>query len=81
VQDAVNYLRSGYEYAGFKVVKGRKSTGFFKSEVADGIYVVVPIRGMTSTTRAPEYWFSEKDGRITLYIRDYDMNDDEDGGM
>ena len=81
VQDAVDYLRSGSEYAGFKVVKGKKSTGFFRSEVVDGLYVVVPKHEMTSVSRAPEYRFSEKGGKLTLYIKDFDMNDDDSGGM
>lgn len=81
VEDAVYYLRGDQGYAGFKVVKGSKSTGFFRSEVIDGLYVVVPKHEMTSITRAPEYRFSEKGGKITMYIKDFDMNDDDSGGM
>ncbi len=77
VEDAVYYLRGDQEYAGFKVVKGEKSTGFFRSEVVDELYVVVPKHEMTSITRAPEYRFVEKDGKITLYITDFDMGDED----
>ena len=76
VQDAVYFLRGDQEYAGFKVVKGRKSTGFFKGEVVDGLYVVVLKHEMTSIARAPRYWFSEKGGKITLYITDIKIDDD-----
>ena len=72
VEDAIYFLSSDLGYAGFKVVKGKKSTGFFRSEVVDGLYVVVPKHWMTSITRAPEFRFSEKDGKITLYIKDYE---------
>ena len=77
VEDAVYFLRGDQDYAGFKVVKGKKSTGFFRSEVVDGLYVVVPKHEMTSVTRAPEYRFSEKGGKLTLYITDFDMGEED----
>jgi len=77
VEDAVYFLRGDQEYAGFKVVKGKKSTGFFRSEVVDGLYVVVPKHEMTSVSRAPGYRFSEKGGKLTLYITDFDMGEED----
>ena len=81
VEDAIYFLRGDQGYAGVQVVKGSKSTGFFRSEVVDGLYVVVPKHAMTSLSRAPEYRFSEKGGKITLYIKDFDRNDGDNGGM
>ena len=75
VVDAIEYLKSDQGYAGFKLVKGKKSTGFFRSEVVDGLYVVVPKHWMTSITRAPEFRFSEKNGKITLYIKDFEIRE------
>lgn len=81
VDDAISYLKGDLEYAGFRVVKGKKSTGFFRSEVVDGLYVVVPTHGMTTTTRAPDFWFAAKDGGITLYIRDFKIGESDEDGM
>ena len=69
VKDAIYYLSKHMEYRGFRFKKARKSTGFFKSEVIDGLYVAVPKYESVSDNRPPEYSFSEKNGRLTVSIR------------
>jgi hypothetical protein len=77
VEDAIYFLSGDQKNAGFRVVKGKKSTGFFRSEVVDGLYVVVPKHAITSHTRAPEFRFVEKGGKITLHITDFDMGEED----
>lgn len=81
VEDAIAFLRGDLDYAGYRVVRGTKSTGLFKSEVIDGIYVVVPKHSPLSSTRAPQFRFSEKSGTMRLYITDFDMGQDDSDGM
>lgn len=80
VEDAIAFLRSDSDYAGYWVVKGQKSTGFFRSEVVDGLYVVVPKHSLISSTRAPDFRFVDKGGTLVLYIRDFDIGNEDDGG-
>jgi hypothetical protein len=80
VDDAITFLMSDPYYVGYRVAKGKKSTGFFRSEAVDGLYVVEPRYEVMSNTRAPSYRFVEKDGTITLYITDFDRGQEDDSG-
>jgi hypothetical protein len=78
VEGAITYLMSVPYYIGYRVKKGEKSKGLFRSEVIDGLYVVEPRHEVMSNTRAPRYRFVEKDGTITLYITDFDRGREDD---
>ena len=78
VEDAIHFISGKPEYTGFKITKGRKSVGFFKTEAVDGLYVVEPKYEATGNMRAPDYRFVDKGGKIMLFITDFDMGDDDD---
>ena len=69
VKDVIYYLSRHTEYSGFKFKKARKSTGLFRSEVLDGVYVALPEYASMSDNRPPEYSFSDKDGTLTVRIK------------
>jgi hypothetical protein len=80
VEDAITFLMGDPYYVGYRVAKGKKSTGFFRSEAVDGLYIVEPRYEVNSNTRAPSYRFVDKNGTITLYITDFDRGQEDDSG-
>jgi hypothetical protein len=66
VNDAIHFLSERTDFRGFSVFKGRKSTGWFKTEVIEGIYIVEPRYEISSDSRAAKYSLSEKGGKIKL---------------
>jgi hypothetical protein len=74
INDALAFLGGHVDYEGFRIRKGRKSTGWFKTEDMEGVYVVEPRYNMSSNNEKPRYNFTEKEGKIRLYITPmYDM--------
>ncbi|MBI5674513.1 MAG: hypothetical protein HZC48_01630 [Nitrospirae bacterium] len=68
ISDAVDFLEDIPEISGFTVLKGKRSAGWFKTEVIEGVYVIKPQYEVTSEYRAPDYRFSDKGGKIIMYI-------------
>ena len=68
ISDAVDFLKGVPEMNGFAVLKGKKSAGWFKTEVIEGVYVVKPQYEVVSEYQAPDYRFSDKGGKIIMYI-------------
>ncbi len=68
VKDAIYYLSRHSDYNGFRFKKARKSTGFFKTQVVNGLYVAVPEYRLSSDHKPPEYRFSEKNGKLTVRL-------------
>lgn len=77
ISDAIDFLDRIPEINGFTVLEGKKSAGWFKTEVIEGVYVIKPLYEVTSEYLAPDYWFSDKGGKIIMYITPlYRQNDD-----
>lgn len=77
ISDAVDFLDGIPEVSGFTVLKGKKSAGWFKTEVIEGVYVIKPQYEVMSEYLAPDYNFSDKGGKIIMYITPlYRQNDD-----
>lgn len=77
ISDAVDFLDRLPEISGFTVLKGKRSAGWFKTEVIEGVYVIKPQYEVTSEYLAPDYRFSDKGGKIIMYITPlYRHNDD-----
>ena len=68
VNDAVLYLSQNPDYDRFIIRSGWKSTGWFKTENLDFVYLILP-RYNLSEIEAPEYSFFEKDGKLRVRIR------------
>ena len=68
ISDAVDFLGGIPEISGFAVLKGKRSAGWFKTEVIEGVYVVKPQYEVASEYLAPDYRFSDKGGKIIMYI-------------
>jgi hypothetical protein len=74
INDALAFLGGHIDFEGFRIRKGRKSTGWFRTEEMEGVYVVEPRYNMSSSNEKPRYNFTEKEGEIRLYITPiYDM--------
>ena len=61
------------------ILKARKSTGWFKAEIIDSAYIVLPKYSL-GEIEAPEYGFFEKEGelrvRITPIVQTHVFDDD-----
>lgn len=68
ISDAVDFLEGISEISGFAVLKAKRSAGWFKTEVIEGVYMIKPLYEVTSEYRAPDYRFVDKDGKIIMYI-------------
>lgn len=79
VNDAIFYLSQGLYYDRLIIRKAMKSTGWFKAEELDSVYLLLP-RYSVGEVEAPEYSFYEKDGklrvRIVPVVRSSTYNDD-----
>jgi len=69
VNDAIDFLSSHSEYRGFRIVRARKTTGWFRAETIDGMYIIEPQYVMPNENKAPYHNISEKDGKFTVYLR------------
>jgi hypothetical protein len=67
VNDAIFYLSQGPDYDRFTIRKARKSTGWFKAEDIDSVYVVLP-KYKHGPADAAEYSFFEKEGQLRVSI-------------
>jgi len=77
VKDAIYYLSRHADYGGFRFKKAKRSTGFIRSQVIDGLYVAIPEYMSVSDNEPPEYRFSLKDGKLTVRITPrVDMSND-----
>ncbi len=67
VNDAILYLSQNSDYYRFIIRKARKSTGLFKAEDLDSVYLLLPKydQGPADT---PEYSFFEKKGQLRVRI-------------
>ena len=68
ISNAVDFLDGIPAVSGFTVLKGKKSAGWFKTEVIEGVYVIKPQYEVMSEYLAPDYSFSDKGGKIIMYI-------------
>lgn len=68
ISDAVDFLEGVPEVSGFTVLKAKKSAGWFKTEVIEGLYVIKPQYEVTSEYLSPDFRFSDKGGKIIMYI-------------
>jgi hypothetical protein len=68
VNDAVLYLSQNPDYDRFIIRSGWKSTGWFKTEDLDSVYLILP-RYYSGEIEAPEYTFFEKEGKLKIWIR------------
>jgi len=77
VKDAIYYLSRHTEYSGFRFKKARRSTGFIRAQVIDGLYVAIPKYRSVSDNKPPEYRFSLKERKLTVRITPIvDMSND-----
>lgn len=77
ISDALDFFEGIPEISGFSVLKGKRSAGWFKTEVIEGVYVIKPLYEVTSEYQAPDFRFSDKDGKIIMYINPlYRQRDD-----
>jgi len=67
VNDAILYLSQGIYYDRLIIRKAVKSTGWFKAEDLDSVYLLLP-RYYVGEVDAPEYTFYEKDGKLRVHI-------------
>ncbi len=79
VNDAIFYLSQNPDYNRFIIRRAKKSTGWFKAEIIDSAYLVLPKYSL-GEIEAPQYYFFEKEGklrvRITPIVRTHMFNDD-----
>ncbi len=68
VNDAITYLSQNPDYDRFIMHKAKKTTGLFKSQDLDSVYVVLP-KYRQGEADTPEYSFFEKDGSLQVRIR------------
>jgi len=68
VNDAIRYLKHHPDYDRFIIRKARKSTGLFKAEILDRVFLILPKYKM-GEVEAPEYGFFEKEGQLRVKIR------------
>ena len=68
VNDAIYYLSQNPDYEWFIIRKAWKSTGWFKAEDLDSVYLVLPKYSL-GEIEAPEYTFFEKEGELRVRIR------------
>ena len=68
VNDAIFYLSQNPDYDRFIIRKARKSTGWFKSEDIDSVYLVLP-KYKQGPADTPEYSFFDKNGKLSVRIR------------
>lgn len=77
ISDAVDFLDGIAEVSGFTVLKAKRSSGWFKAEVIEGLYVIKPQYEVTSEYLSPDFRFSDKGGKIIMYINPlYGQTDD-----
>lgn len=77
ISDAVDFLDGVAEVSGFTVLKAKRSAGWFKTEVIEGLYVIKPQYEVTSEYLAPDFRFSDKGGKIIMYINPLYRQDDD----
>jgi hypothetical protein len=68
VNDAIFYLSQSPDYDRFIIRKAKKSTGWFKAEDVDSVYVLLP-KYKQGPADAAEYSFFEKEGQLRVSIR------------
>lgn len=68
IGDAIDFIGRIPEISGFTVLTGKRSAGWFKTEVIEGVYVIKPQYEVMSEYLAPDYRFSDKDGKIIMHI-------------
>jgi len=69
ISDAADFLTSLPKVNGFAVLKAGRSVGWFKTEVIEGVYVIKPQYEAFSEYHAPDYRFSDKGGKLIMYIQ------------
>lgn len=69
INDAIEYLSGHPDHKGFRIVRARKTTGWFSAEIIDGMYIIEPKYHMKNENRAPDHNISEKEGKFTVYLR------------
>lgn len=69
INDALRFLSGHTGYHRFKIRQGRKSLGWFSSELLDGVYVLEPVYISSNEFRAARYSFMEREQRIEVVIR------------
>ena len=68
VNDAIFYLSQHYDYDRFIIRKAWKSTGWFKSEDLDSVYLLLP-KYNQGPADTPEYSFFDKNGKLRVRIK------------
>jgi hypothetical protein len=68
VNDAIFYLSQNPDYDRFIIRQAGKSTGWFKSEDIDSVYVVLP-KYKQGPADTPEFSFFDKNGKLRVRIR------------
>lgn len=69
INDALRFLSGHTDYKRFKIRQGRKTLGWFNSELLDGVYVLEPVYVRPKEIKAARYSFTEKEQKIEVFIR------------
>ncbi len=65
VNDAIFYLSQNPDYERFIIRRAKKSTGWFKAEIIDSAYLVLP-KYKQGPADTPEYSFFDKNGKLRV---------------
>ncbi len=77
VNDAIRFVSDHSYYWGFSLSQARKSTGFFKSEEIDGMYILKARYESSYEEMTPRVTITEKDGKIKVHIT-HERNDNNE---